>query len=157
MHLRPLAGPSGTRARVLQKSHRIQSSEMRLPGTRVQDIILGDLIFQVLVGRKRSVRKSVHVSSLLCPSGPCGLDSEWKTGLGWVINKAGSFRSNSALRAGIVHCSKRKDPPTLSSLPYRGPSTCIPTGAFVHLTTQVLCVCLLYRTRVPFGQMDAAI
>lgn len=56
---------------------------MRLPVTHVQDIILGDLIFQVLVGRKRSVRKSVHISSLLGSSGPCGLDSEWKTGLGW--------------------------------------------------------------------------
>lgn len=83
MHLRPLAGLSGTRARVLRKSHKIQSSEIRLRGTRVQDIILGDLIFQVLVGRKRLVRKSVYVSSLLGSSGPCGLDSEWKTGLGW--------------------------------------------------------------------------
>lgn len=52
VHLRPLAGPNGTRARVLRKSHKIQSSEIRLPGTRVQDIILGDLIFQVLVGKK---------------------------------------------------------------------------------------------------------
>lgn len=56
---------------------------MRLPEICVQDIILGDLIFQVLVGRKRSIRKSVHVSGLLGSSCPCGLDLEWKTGLGW--------------------------------------------------------------------------
>lgn len=48
-------------------------------------------------------------------------------------------------------------PAAPSSLPYRGPAACIPTGAFVCLTTQALCVYLLYRTRVPFGQMDAVI
>lgn len=76
------ASSLGMRAGVVHGSHKIQSLKTRSPVTRAQDITLGDLIFQVLVGRKE-IRKSLHVSSLLGSSGPCGLNSrvENRTGL----------------------------------------------------------------------------